>query len=267
VIIYTDILFCTNFFMDYLIITVCSAIVPGETKHIRKMLASLLGGIYGVCMFIPDFEFICSIFAVFLFSAAISAVVICPCRIKDFFRYLIVYYITSFLLAGSIYMILPFIGGGVVRNNVIYYDGVGILAVAAGTAFFVVKCVKYLKTHRGKEEYNVKIKYKDKVVKTNGILDTGNLLKDPKSGKTVVVGDEELLKKLFSKECNIFNISEWVESTDIRLVPYKTLAGEGVMTGFMADEIHIDKEIIKDIIVAVSPHRLENGVLLNIAKL
>ena len=95
--VYTDILFLTNFVMDYLIISVCTTIVPSKTKHIRKISAALLGGLYGMFIFIPDLEFIYSVFSVFLFSAAIAAILFLPCKLKDYFRYLLVYYITSFI--------------------------------------------------------------------------------------------------------------------------------------------------------------------------
>lgn len=266
-IVYTDVLFFINFFMNYLIISVCSAIVPGPYKNRRKMLASTLGGIYGVCVFIPDLTFMYSVLSVFLFSALLVAVVFCPCNIKDFLKYLAVFYIASFLLAGGIYMILPYLGGGIIRNNVIYYDSIQILVIAAVLGYVLIKSVKYIRKHKKRLGYNVKIKYKEKTAETDGMLDTGNLLSDPLTGRSVVVGDEEVLKKLFSPDCNIFNLSEWIDSTDIRLIPYKTLDKEGVMTGFLIDEICIDNKIIKDVVLAVSSQKLEHGVLINSASL
>lgn len=264
-VIYADILFCTNFFMDYLIISACSAIIQGKTRRIRKILASILGGIYGVCMFVPNIGFAYSGLAAFFFSAAVAAVVMCPCSIKIFLKYLFAFYITSFILAGSLYMILPITGGGMIKNNIIYYNGMYVAVFAVLTVFLLKKRIEYVKAHAKK--YTVKIKYKDRSIKTTGILDTGNLLKDPVNGKPIVVGDESILKKLFSENCGTFNINEWVQSTDIRIIPYKTLDKEGVMTGFVADEIKINNEIMKNIVIGISPKKLEHGVLLNIANI
>lgn len=266
-IVYTDVLFFINFFMNYLIISVCSAIAPGPSKNRRKMLASTLGGIYGVCVFIPDLTFMYSVLSVFLFSACIVAVVFCPCRVRDFLRYLAVFYISSFLLAGGIYMLLPFLGGGMIRNNVIYFEGAKVLIAAAVIGFGVIKGIKYIKTHCLKEGYNVKIRYKDKTAEMKGMLDTGNMLCEPLTGRSVVVGDEEVLKKLFSPDCSVLNLNEWIDSTDIRLIPYKTLDREGVMTGFLVDEICVDGKATEDIIIAVSPKKLEHGILINSASL
>ena len=261
--VYTDILFFTNFIMDYLIISVCSAIVPPKTKHIRKISASLLGGLYGVFIFIPELKFIYSVLSVFLFSAGIVAIVFLPCKPKEYFRYLSVYYITSFIFAGCLYMILPFIGGGMIRNNVIYFDSINILLISLTLWFTIKKGIKYIKKHRKKEELLIKIKYKNYHTEVKGILDTGNLLTDPVSGKTVAVGDEDILKKLFSPDCNLFNLNEWIDSTDIRIIPYKTVDTEGVMTGFIADEITSDNQVFTKMVIAISPLKLNDGILIN----
>ena len=249
--------------MDYLIISVCSAIVPAKTKHIRKISASLLGGIYGIFIFIPDLNFIYSVLSVFLFSAGIVAIVFLPCNLKDYFRYLSIYYITSFVFAGCLYMILPFIGGGIIRNNVIYFNSITVLIISLVLFLTVKKGIKYIKLHRKKEELFIKIKYKNHCTNIKGILDTGNLLTDPISGKSVAVGDEEILKKLFSPDCNLFNLNEWIDSTDLRIIPYKTLDKEGVMTGFVTDEITADNQVFPEMIIAISPMKLKDGILIN----
>ena len=160
-------------------------------------------------------------------------------------------------------MILPFIGGGMIRNNIIYFDSMSILGVSLVLYFSVKKGITYIKTHCKKEELQIKIRYKNFKTEIKGILDTGNLLTDPVSGKAVAVGDEEVLKKLFSENCNLFNLNEWIESTDIRLIPYKTLDKEGIMTGFVADEIISENRIFKKMVIAISPQKLKDGILIN----
>ena len=266
-VVYADILFFVNFFMNYLIISICSAISPEPTKNRRKLLASALGGIYGVCMFLPDLSFMYSVISVFLFSAGMVAVLFCPCRFLEYLRCLLVFYISSFLLAGSIYMFLPYFGGGIIRNNVIYYDGPKILVIAAVTCFCILKSLKYIKSRFGKNGLYVTVRYKDRTACLKGILDTGNLLCEPICGNPVVVGDEDVLKELFDENCTLLNINEWIESCDIRLIPYQTVGKEGVMTGFLADEIITGKTSTENVVVAISPQKLRHGLLVNNASL
>lgn len=261
--VYADVLFFMNFFMNYLVISICGAFAAGKVKHIRKIIASVSGGIYGVCVFAGELDFLWSVIVNAGASACIVAVVFLPCRAREYFKYLGVFYLSSFLLAGGIYMILPYVGGGIVRNGVIYYNGMKITVIATLLTAGVIQGIRYIKSLSKKREYTVKIRYKDKTARVNGILDTGNLLTDPETGKTVAVGDEEILKKLFSPECNIFNMSEWIDCRDIRLVPYKTLDNNGVMTGILIDEMEIDGETVTDVIVAVSPKKISDGILIN----
>ena len=261
--VYIDILFFVNFFMNYLIISVSETIAAKNVKRGRKLFASFLGGIYGVFSFMPDLNFIYSSLAVFFFSAVLVMVVFYPVGIREFLKYILCFYISSFLFSGGIYMVLPYIGGGIIRNNVVYYDVLQIIIPAIAIFFVARRTIRYIKNNRSKNGYRVAIKYGEKEAFFKAFLDTGNMLYEPFSGNAVVVADEMVLKKLFSPDCNLINITEWIESTDIRIIPYKTLDNEGVMLGFIPKEISVDGRALKDVIVAISPKVIEEGILIN----
>lgn len=263
--VYADILFFVNFFMNYLVISICTAIVPEPTKNRRKLLASLLGGIYGVCVFIPDLALMYSVPSVFLFSAAMVAVLFCPCRAADYLRALSVFYISSFMLSGGIYMLLPYFGGGAIRNNILYFDSVKMLVLAGAVTLFGLRLLKYVKSRINSGGFFVSVRYGKSSATVHGIHDTGNLLCTPHGGDPVIVADEELLKRLFAADCTTLNLSEWVDSRDIRLIPYQGLGTDGVMTGFLADEVCIGRQHIKNVVIAISPNRLRHGLLINSA--
>ena len=160
-------------------------------------------------------------------------------------------------------MILPYIGGGIIRNNVVYYDILQIIIPAVAIFFVARRTIRYIKNNRSKNGYRVAIKHGEKEAFFKAFLDTGNMLYEPFSGNAVMVADEMVLKKLFSPDCNLINITEWIESTDIRIIPYKTLDNEGVMLGFIPKEISVDGRALKDVIVAISPKVIEEGILIN----
>ncbi len=261
--VYLDILFFINFFMNYLVISLCAAIAAKKVKIGRKLLGSCLGGIYGIFIFIPDLSVICSFLSAFLFSGVMVWVVFYPFGIKDFLKSLSAFYISSFVLSGGIYMILPYIGGGVIRNSVLYYGSNEVILPATGIFFVALKTMAYIRKQRTKKGYRVSIKYRENKAFFDAFLDTGNMLYDPVSKKPVVVADKMVLEKLFSKNCNLLNIWEWVDSTDIRLIPYKTLDNEGVMLGFLTDEFMVDEKVLENVIVALSPKTIKEGILIN----
>ncbi len=261
--VYLDILFFINFLMNFFVISICTAIAPGGSKAVRKILASVLGGIYGVGIFIPELDFLYSVLAVFLFSAGLVAIIFCPCKISEFFKILLVFYISSFMLSGGIYMMLPLFGGGIIKNNIIYTNSINLIFFGVVVGILVLLGIKNIRKNFLKRNIRVMIRYKDRTVESFGLIDTGNGLKDPKSGEGVIVIDKSVLEKLFFKGCNELNLGEWIDSEDLRLIPYKTVANEGVMTGFLADEVMLGNKRLKNVTVAISPEILSQKVLAN----
>lgn len=262
-VVYLDVLFLVNFLMNYFIISICTAIVPNRSKYKRKILASILGGIYGVGIFIPEMNFMYSVISLFGFSVGLVAIIFCPCRFRDFLKILAVFYISTFMLSGGIFMLMPFFGGGVFKNNIIYIKS-GYLIVFAGlVAALIVFGMKYVKKNFGRKEYNIRIKYRDNSVEGFGIFDSGNELKDPTTGAGVIVIDKNMLEGLFLKGVNEFNLGEWIDARDIRVIPYKTVGNEGVMMGFLADEVILDGRKLGKVTIAISPEDLKERVLIN----
>ena len=259
--VYLDVLFLTNFCMDYILLTVCTVLCHTPSKKRRRLLASLLGAIYGVCVFIPDLTLLYSALSVFLFSALIVFTAVYPSSKKGFLRCFAAFYISSFILSGAEYMLLPTFGGGIVHNGIIYANTYQIIAIAFFAGFFAVKTIRRIHTKPG--TYNVTVKYKDNTAALSGILDTGNCLSEPISGRPVIVADETLLHKLFSPGCSVCNLNEWVDVTDMRIIPYKTLDSQSVMTGFLAERVNIGKKSVDGVIIAINKNRLDCGILIS----
>ena len=95
--VYIDILFFVNFFMNYLVISVLEGLVAKGVKKKRKLLASFLGGIYGVFSFIPDLAFIYSSFSAFLFSGILVTILFYPFNMREFLKYILIFYELLFL--------------------------------------------------------------------------------------------------------------------------------------------------------------------------
>ena len=93
--------------------------------------------------------------------------------------------------------------------------------------------------------------------------DSGNMLKDPIGGKDVVIVDREKAKGLVPALTlgRMGSLPPSIASR-IRLIPIRTAAGEGMLTGFSPDMAELDfggekKEI--DVIVALSAEALSGS--------
>ena len=261
--VYADVLFLTNFLMDCLLVSLTAACCNIRVKRLRIVCAGILGGLYGVCLFIPDFGIVYTVPVRMLAAGAICAAAFCPCRPRRFVRFLAMFLIMNFLCGGILYCIMLYTGGGVVKNGVVYMRSVWILAGGLAAKVVITRGVGYFRRQAKKDIYNVELFYEGRRVRTEGFLDTGNGLAEPVGRRPVILADESVLKQLFHADCNSRNLTEWVRSTDLRCIPYSSVGGAGVFYGFLADRIVIDGRDMGRAVVACCDRRLEYGVLLN----
>lgn len=132
-------------------------------------------------------------------------------------------------------------------------------------AFKIVKN-KFSKKDMYKE---IKILIEGKEIKLKAMLDTGNLLKEPISGKPVIVVEHTCLYDVISKEIlnnlekilggDFENISEEVKNkyiTRLKFIPFSSLGKQnGILVGIAPEFIEILEEgsvkKIKDIIIGI----------------
>ncbi len=261
-VVYADILFLNNFFMDYLLISLAGACANAGVKPWRALLAGVLGGVYGVCVFIPDLTLCYTAVSRLLACAAICGAAFLPCGFKKFLKLILMTVVMSFLLGGALYFAMLFVGGGVVKNGVAYMQEAWLLGAAVAAKVLIGWAVRYFKRQASKDIFDVEVYYNGRHVKTSGFLDTGNGLLDPVSGKPAVLADDRILKALFNKDCNYNNLSEWVRSTDLKCIPYHSVGGDGFFYGFVADKIVVNGTAIEQAVVACCDKRLDYGLLL-----
>ena len=77
----------------------------------------------------------------------------------------------------------------------------------------------------------VRVQRKEREVTVRALWDTGNLLTDPATGLAVSVGEREAFISLFS------------ESDGVLMIPYRTVGGNGLLEGRIADQlVFLDRE-------------------------
>ena len=85
--------------------------------------------------------------------------------------------------------------------------------------------------------YTVQITYQEKSTVVCALYDTGNLLKDPITGRCVHIIDRETAKSIG------VSIGEAMEySCKIRLIPYRTIANTGLIPVFSVTRIKVSNE-------------------------
>ena len=272
--IYLDVVLLENLIMNGIIVYVTAIITKTKIKHIRILLASLIGAIYSILSYISKFPIFSNIFVKILLSIIMVYIAYDPKEIKILGKELLLFYLTSFLFGGvafaMIYIIKPqeilmkdglFLGTYPLKT---VFLGAIIASIILITGFKVVKSKISKKDMYCKITINLEGKEKD----INVMIDTGNLLKEPISGMPVIVVEHTQLYDIIPKEIlnnlekilggDLNNIPEEIKNkylTKLKVIPYSSLGNQnGMLLGIKAEKvvIHKEQEIVKkDIIIGI----------------
>lgn len=118
-------------------------------------------------------------------------------------------------------------------NGIIYFDvNMTFLVVCTVISYCIISFITYLTDKKAprKNEYEVTIQLGELTVIQQGLMDSGNNLRDAFTGYPVVVID----KKLFAK------LTASLSNERFRLIPIVTVNGEAVIRAFRPDFIRLD---------------------------
>lgn len=205
--VYLDMVFLENLIMNLVIILSEAVLLGGVKNFLRKVFASgILALFYILTLFYPSM-------ALFQIAVAIFAIKIGfnPKSIKKLFRELVLFYFISFIFGGiSFAMVNVFNNGKVtILDGVLISDFSVFKVLLCGIlgAFLVVLFLKKKKEHVFKE---IVIGLGDKKVNVKVLLDTGNLLKEPYTGKPVIIVEKNAVIGLFEEDF-VLNFQEILE--------------------------------------------------------
>ncbi len=269
--IYIDIVLLENLLMNYIILLGTGYIIKAKIKHIKLIISSFIGAIYALLAYMEIFPIYANFITKMLLAICMIYIGFNPKKIKGLIKELIVFFLVSFSLGGCafalLYMIKPqeiFVKNGV-------YIGVYPLKIAllGGITGFIITYIsfKVVKNHINKNEiiYTAIIKIEEKKLEIKVLLDTGNMLKDPITGDTVIIVEKEKLYEILPIELlndidDFFEINNKIikneYQTRLRIIPFTSVGKRnGMMVGIKADYVSIITDIdeIKknDVIICV----------------
>lgn len=260
--IYIDIVFIENLLINYIILFATGIILKIEAKHIRLILASLVGAIYTIIAYVSALKIYSNIFLKFILSLMIIYIALNPKSIKKLFKYTLIFYLTSFVFGGAafalIYIVKP---QEILKNNglVLNSNSLKVIFISAIIAFVIIIIgFKIVKNKISSKDMfcDIKIKINQKEIETKAMIDTGNFLKEPITNTPVIVVEHTLLYECMPKE--ILNHIESILGGDfseipenikeeymsrLKVIPFSSLGKQnGMLLGIKAEEVMIKKE-------------------------
>lgn len=264
--IYAEYLFAENFITGAIIIHLTGKLC-GTIPKVRWMV--LGASACGLFSFILNLS-IPPAFALIIklgFSAVLVMVTYHPKKVKAFFKLLCIFYVVSFIMGGVTIGLMYFIGAeGVANNTFVYLNHISYINIVAGvvlTYILVSRLARFIKDriYGAHHQVEATICVGDKVATINGIIDTGNYLREPLSNLPVFIMSASVAKKLegatmvehcieLQSKSNNINFKEDFYKEEFtkgyRLIPYKGVgANNGNLIGFKPECIIIKEDSVE----------------------
>lgn len=211
-VVYLDILLFLNFFVDFLLLIGANRLGGYPPRKGRAALSAALGALYGAWTLLPGFSFLGNTLwrtVCLLFMGAIAFGFH-----RNALRRILLFYLLSMALGG---VAIGTKGGAW-----------GILGAAAGVAAL---CLFGFRGRLGKEFLPVALTYGKQTVKLTALRDTGNSLRDPITGESVLIIGPEAARQLTGLSSAQLRdpVSAIGSLPGLRLLPYRAVGKEGGM--------------------------------------
>ena len=274
-VVYVDVLFLINFCMDLLALRTVGLMLHLPSSRGALLLSSVLGGIYAVVSALtPGYP---------LVSTAVGgavAVLLCytaygrECAKPRFFGLVSLFFIISWLLGGMITAFYEFLGSFFEKQEELHaalLEGDGKIAVF----FFLVSLAALLlgvgerqlrhRRHTASAPLTICEAGKRKTV--TAMVDTGNTLCDPLTGKLCIVLVTEAAEAVIPRDILNFSKKESLDTSmlgdegrrRIRLIPTESLGGRRLLVGYSPKRLLLyegtEKERGVDAVLVLDPHR------------
>ncbi len=245
--VYLDLVFLLNFFGDFLLLWISSALYV-KIPLWRRLLGAVLGGVYGTftCLY-PFLEiWPIKIFVPFI----ISAIAFLPKKLPEFLKVTAIYILSSMLLSGGVELSL--------ENKSI----IRLILALLGVSCLLVSFISVFKTKIYAKYLPLEIRYDGKKVRCQGFYDSGNRLMLRDGLYKVIVADITVIKRLISPLVNYENLTEFIPVERIFTVNC-TSVESSTFLAFMPDRVLVNGVIYDDVLVAVSKTPLLEEVILH----
>ena len=249
--IYIDILISVNLLINYFTLKATSKFLYINTTKTKMILGASLGAIYSLYILLPYEKIFSSMVIKFLMSITIILVAFGLQNKKNFIKCIVCFYSINFAFSGCI-LALWFIfrpNGLIVNNGMVYFNISPLILIIL--TIFSYTLISIINKFIGKQEdvslyKKIHINLYDQKIQLYAKIDTGNSLKEPFSNLPVIVVNEEKIKKfipLNSKSLSTGDILNYDKhkkiQTKLRVIPFKTISGEGILPAFKPDYIII----------------------------
>ena len=249
--VYVDLYFLINFSMDFLCFFLASRLLGERPPTFRTVMASLIGGVYANVSLILGAHGI-----VALAADLLSCVLMCAVafgvrkKARRLPLYVLVYFAVSMTLGGfmtALFNLLNRTPLGDIRSAEEGISAWLLALLAAVSALMTLWGGKYFRRRTSKRNVRLSVFWGGKSADLKALCDSGNMLRDPISGKLCVIASVDALKSVLPTDMinavrdrgkSIGALSAAV--VGMRVIPVRTAAGESMMFAVNPEGIFVE---------------------------
>lgn len=227
--VYIDLVMLINFVVDFLLLLSANNLCGYPNNWMRLTLGAGVGGAYGGLCFLPMFRF--------MGSAIWRFVSLC------FIVWISFGFTRNAIRRGFIFLLLSMALGGAALG----VGSGGLLALLIAVLIVVIMCAfGFLGGVLNRRYLPVELQYNGKRFRLIALQDTGNMLRDPLTGKPILIVGGDLAQQITGLTTQqLRNPAEALLNSNLsglRLVPYKTVGRPyGLLLALRLQEVRIGK--------------------------
>ena len=272
-VVYIDALFLLNLIVNSLLLLAAAKLAGEPLRRLRLAAGAALGGLYAAAIFFPGMGFLthplCKL------GAAVLMLLTGFGGSRRLLRVTLVFFGLSCAFGGGIFAIGLLGGRGLTLRNGVLYSvmDLRILLLSAAVCYAVLTLVfRRTARHGRREVLPAVLILEGRRVAVNALVDTGNTLTDPVTGRPVMVAEGSLLSPLLPGERildekalrdpvgTLERLSRGERGRRFRLLPYQAVGVEcGMLLALRLDDARVGAEDYGGILVALSPNPVSDG--------
>ena len=258
-VIYVDTLFLLNAMVDYLLLLASARLAGEPLARLRFLLGAALGGLYAVAIFLPGLSFLARP----------------PCRLAAAVLMVLAAFWKS-AFGGGVLAIGLLGGRGLTLSNGVLCSGMDlkiVLLSAAGCYGALTLIFQRTGRHTAPsgELRPVRLTLGERQVSLTALVDTGNTLTDPATGRPVLVAEADCVEELLPpgirpSPADLRDPAGALERLEdpwrrrFRLLPYRSVGVDrGLLLAVRVDQVQVGEEERGPMLAALSPTPVSDG--------
>lgn len=273
-VIYVDTLFFLNLSVDYLLLLLTARLSGVYRSRGWLALGATVGAILAVVLYFPPMPVVPGL----LLRGGVCMVTVLAAfgkgALNNLTRLCGTFLLLTLVLAGAVFAITMGKAGEILQNGVLYLDISGVVMLISFTLMFLLsgQVLGKGKVQIGRAKREILLGTASREVRFQALCDSGNLLRDPISGRRVILVQSDVAARLFEGPgaALLENLRDQRPEellpqlrrcckTAFWLLPVHTVNRESMLIVFRPERMLVDGKATSEYLIGLSPTALEIG--------